>query len=119
MLKLRRTESMNIDVRIFFPDVLQKIDIPLERQFRMVSALHQNLNAARGGKFVELLVDLVERKNVMIFIALRPVKRAELAIHIANVGVIDVAVSDVSHDLASASAVTFLLSQVLPHISQR
>ena len=40
MLKLRRTEPVNIDVRIFFPDVTQQIDIPLERQFRMMPALH-------------------------------------------------------------------------------
>src|SRR5205085_11940854 len=36
MLKLRRTEPVNVDLRIFFPDVLQKIDIPLESEFRMV-----------------------------------------------------------------------------------
>src|ERR1700757_4650755 len=40
MLKLWWTESVNIDVRIFFADVLQKIDVPLERQFRMMPALH-------------------------------------------------------------------------------
>ncbi len=49
----------------------------------------------------------------------RPVKRAELAIHIANVGVIDVAVRNVGHDLAPASAVTFFLGEISPHIGQR
>ena len=110
---------MNVDVRIFFSDVLQKIDIPAERQFRMMPALHQNLHTARGRKLVEFLVDLFERKNVVIFVALRPIKRAELAIHIANVRVIDVPVGDVSYDLASAAAVTFFLGQVSPHVCQR
>src|SRR5439155_25562888 len=32
MLKLRRTESENIDVRIYLPNVTQKIDIPLKSQ---------------------------------------------------------------------------------------
>src|SRR6266496_435545 len=40
MMKLRRTESVNIDVRIFFPYVMQEIDVPHERQFRMVPTLH-------------------------------------------------------------------------------
>src|ERR1051325_10831604 len=103
MLELRRTESVNVDVRIFFSDVLQKIDIPLEPQFRMMPALHQDLNTTRCCQFVEFLIELLARKHVMIFVALRPVKRAELAINVADVRVIDVAVGDVSHDLASAS----------------
>ena len=61
MLKLGRAESVNIDVRIFFPNVRQQIEIPMERQLRMMPALHQNLRAARGGKFVDLLIDLLER----------------------------------------------------------
>ena len=40
MLELWWAESVNVDMRIFFPDVLQKIDIPLERQLRVMSALH-------------------------------------------------------------------------------
>src|SRR5260370_6453256 len=109
MLELRRAESMNVDVRIFFSDVLQKIDIPAERQFRMMPALHQNLHTARGRKLVEFLVDLFERKNVLILLALRPIKRAELAIHIANGRVLNVPVGEVRYDLAAPYAVTFFL----------
>ena len=32
MLELRRTESVNVDVRIFLPDVMQQIEIPVEWQ---------------------------------------------------------------------------------------
>jgi hypothetical protein len=38
---------VDINVRIFFPDVMQKIDVPLELQFRMMPTLHQYLNPAR------------------------------------------------------------------------
>src|SRR4029434_2340173 len=40
MLKLRRTESVNIDVRILFADVSEKSDIPVEPQLRMMPPLH-------------------------------------------------------------------------------
>jgi hypothetical protein len=40
MLELRRTESVNVDVRIVVPNVLQKIDVPRERQLRMMATLH-------------------------------------------------------------------------------
>ena len=45
MLKLRRTESVDVNVRIFFANMPQQFDVPIERQFRMMAALHQNLDA--------------------------------------------------------------------------
>src|SRR4029450_5448832 len=116
MLKLRWTESVNIDVRIFFPEVTQQIDVPFERQFRVIPALHQDLNTAGSRKFVELLIDLFERKAVMILILLRSIKRAELAVNVANVCVVDVSIDNVGDDLASASAVAFRLCQIAPCI---
>lgn len=74
-------------------------------------ALHQNLNTADGRKFVELLIDLLERKHVMILILFRSIKRAELAVNIANVRVIDVSIDDVGDDLASTSGVTFAFAK--------
>src|SRR6266496_2641835 len=111
MLKLRRTESVNVDVRIFFTDVLQKIDVPLERQFRMMPALHQDLHSSCRSEFVEFLIKLLEAQHVMIFVAFGPIKRAELAVNVADVCVVDVAIYDVGHDLAAASAVAFGLCQ--------
>src|SRR4029450_11492726 len=55
----------------------------------------------------------------MIFVALGPIKRTEFAVNVANVRVIDVAVGDVSHDLASASAVPFFFGQISPRVCQR
>src|SRR4030095_15535244 len=119
MLKLRRTKPVNIDVRIFFPNVTQKIDVPLEGQFRMMPPLHQNLNTTDGGKFVEFLIDLLEREDVTILILLRSLKCADLAVDIHNVRVIDVSIDDVGDNLASTSGVTFRLCQIAPHIGQR
>jgi hypothetical protein len=119
MLKLRRTESVNIDVRIFFADVVQEIDVPLERQFRMMPALHQYLHSTCSSEFVQLLIKLLEAQHVMIFVAFGPVKRAELAVHVADIRVIDVAIHDVGHDLAAAAAVTFRLRQIAPRIGKR
>jgi len=40
MLKLRRAESVNL-MWGYFAGYAAKIDVPLERQFRMMPALHQ------------------------------------------------------------------------------
>src|SRR5688500_13171285 len=85
----------------------------------MMTALHQNLHPAHGGKFVEFLIELFPAQNVVIFVLLRPVERAELAVNVANVRVVDVAIDDVSHDLTSAIAVAGTLRQVAPHSGQR
>ena len=110
---------MNVDVRILFPNVMQEIDIPLKRQFRVMSALHQDLNSAYRGEFIELLIDLLEGKNIMVRITLGPIKSAKLAVDIADVRVVDVSVYDVGDDLASPAAVTFRLCQIAPAISKR
>src|SRR5205085_3120360 len=83
MLQLRRTEPVNVDVRIFFADVPEQIQIPLERQLRMVPALHQDLNPAGRGKFVEFLVELLAAQNVMVRVFFGPIKSAELAVNVA------------------------------------
>ena len=60
MIELRRAEAVDVDVRIFFPDVAEQIEIPIDAELRMMTALHQNLHAADRGQLVELLVDLLE-----------------------------------------------------------
>ena len=109
---------MDVDVRIFFADVPEQIEIPIESQRRMVPALHQDLNPARGGKFVELLVELFAAQNVMVGVFLGAIKRAELAVNIANIRVIDVAIDDVSHDLAPVIIVAGGLGEVAPGIGE-
>src|SRR2546430_1221171 len=99
MLELWWAESVNIDVRIFLPDVMQEIDIPVEPELGMVSALHQNLHTAGGAQLVEFRIELFEGNDVMIRIFFRAIKRAEFAINVADIGVVDVAIDDVGDDL--------------------
>src|ERR1043166_7817060 len=107
MVKLRRSEPVNVDVRIFFADVLQKIDVPLERQFRVMPALHQDLHSSGSSELVQLLIKLLEGQHVMIFVAFGAIKRAELTVNVANVRVVYVPIEDVGHDFAAAATVAF------------
>ena len=112
MLELRRAESVDVDVRIFFPDVAEQIEIPIEAELRMMPALHQDLHAAGRGQFVELLIELLAREHVVVGILLGPIKRAELAIDVADVGVVDVAIDDVGDDFATAAVVAFRFARL-------
>ncbi len=71
MLELRRAETVDVDLGIFFPDVMEEIDIPIEAELRMMTALHQDLHAARCGQLIQLLVELFARENVMIVVPSR------------------------------------------------
>ena len=84
-----------------------------------MAALHENLDAADRRQFVELLVDLVERQDVMIVVALGAVERAELAVHVADVRVVDVAVDDVGDDLVALAIVGGGLGLVAAGIGER
>ena len=55
----------------------------------------------------------------MIVIALGPIKCAELAIHVTDIRIIDIAIGDISNDLATASAVMFFFREIAPHACQR
>ena len=90
----------------FVFDVRQQIEIPLLGQLGMMPALHQNLRAAERDGFLDLLVHLVERDDVGIVVLFHAIKRAELAIDVADVGVIDVAIDDVGDDLVAAAVVS-------------
>src|SRR4029078_6244138 len=85
----------------------------------MMPSLHQDLNTANGRKFVEITIDLLKRKDEMILILLRSIKRAELAVNVANVCIVDVSIDNVGDDLSSASGITFRLCQIAPRIGKR
>jgi len=72
-----------------------------------------------GSQFIELLVNLLDTQNVMIGILLRAVKRAELAIDIADIGVIHVTINNVGHDLAAAPIVCIVLGGLAAVIRKR
>ena len=81
-------------------DVAQQVEIPLERDVRVVPALHQDLDAAERLGLVDLRADLLVRQRPA-FAVLRPaIERAEAAVGDADVRVVDVAVDDVGDDAA-------------------
>ena len=67
--------------------------------------LHQDLDPASGGQFIELLIDLRMGDDVGIGLFLRPVKGTELAIDVADVRVVDVPVDDVGDDLVAPTVI--------------
>ena len=55
----------------------------------------------------------------MIVVPFGPIKRAELAVNVADIGVIDVAIDDVGDNLAAPFPVMFFFRQVASRVSQR
>src|SRR6185436_2437416 len=101
MNEFARAESVDIDLRILPFDMREQIQIPLHRKFGMMPALHQNLSAAESKRLFDFLVHLLVSDHVGIIVLLGPVKRAEFAINVANVGVIDIAIDDIGDDLVT------------------
>src|SRR5438552_4157096 len=119
MLKLRWTKAVDINMRIFFANVPEQFEVPVERQRRVVSALHQDLNTTRGGKFVQFLIELLASEHIVIFILLGAIERTKLAVNVADVRVIDVTIDDVSDDLTATRTVTRSFRQIAPGIGER
>src|SRR5208282_2022332 len=113
-----RAEAVNVDLREPAFDVREQIEIPLLRQLRVMPALHQNLRAAQRDGFLDFPVHLVEGDDVGVVVLFHTIKRAELAIDIADVGVIDIAVNDVSDDIVAATIEILCLGELAAMISE-
>jgi len=85
---------MNVDGMMLL-DVAHQLEVPLERDIRVVSALKQDLHAADGLALVDLGADLLEAQHVAFVVLGAAIERAELAIGHADVGVVDVPVDDI------------------------
>ncbi len=85
----------------------------------MVPALHQNLRAAEREGFLDFPVHLVQRDDVGVIVLFHAIERAELAIDIADVGVIDVAVNDVGDDVVAAPVEILRLGQLPAAVGER
>ena len=79
-------------------DVAQQIEIPLERDVRIVPALDEDLDAAERLHFIDLRADLLVAERPSFVVLGTPVERAESAVGDADVGVIDISVDDVRDD---------------------
>ena len=119
MNKLARAESVNVDLRKFVPNVREQVQVPLLVELRVMAALHQDLRATERDRLLDFLVDLVEGDHVRVVLFFRPPKRAELAVHVADVGVVYIAIDVVGGDLIAAPVVGIGLGQAAAAIRQR
>jgi hypothetical protein len=119
MDELAGAEPVNVNPRKPGLDVRQKLQIPVEGELRMMPPLHQDLRPAEGDRFLDLPIHFLMRDDMGVLVGLTAVERAKLAIDIADVGVIDVPIDNVSDDLVAASLMRVRLSKLPPLIRQR
>ena len=119
MDELAGAKAVDVDLREFAFDVREQIEIPLLGQLGMMPALHENLRAAECERLLDLLVHLGERDDVGIVVLLRAVERAEFAIDVADVGVIDVAINDVSDDFVATTIVGIFPGNLTSPVGER
>ena len=79
-------------------DVAHQIQIPLERDIRIVPALEQDLHTTQCLRLLDLLADLLERQGVPFPMLWPTIEGAESTVRNTDVRVVDVAVDDVGHD---------------------
>src|SRR4051794_32051913 len=119
MNELAGTEPVNVNGWKLPFDVGKQIQVPLQRQLRMVPALHQDLGAAERDGLFNLLIDFVMGDYVRILVSLDPVEGAELAVNIADVCIIDIAVHDIADDLVPATIIGINFGKVPASICER
>ena len=78
-----------------------------------------NLRAAERDGFLDFFVHLLKRDNVSVLVLLHAIKRAELAIDVADIGVIDVAVHDVGDDVVAATVEILGLGELAAAVGKR
>lgn len=58
-------------------DVAHEVQVPLERDVRVVSTLDPDLNPAKGLRLLDLGADLLERERVALTVFGTPIERAK------------------------------------------
>ena len=79
-------------------DVAHQVQVPLERDVRVVAALDEDLDATERLGLLDLRTDLLERQRVPLAVFWPAVKGAEPAVGDADVRVVDVPVDDIRDD---------------------
>ena len=92
-----RTKAVNMDGVIAL-DILEQFEIPLERDVRVVAALHENLHATQRLDFVDLRTNLLIAERPPFVVLGASVEGTKAAIRHTDVGVVDVAVHDIRDD---------------------
>src|ERR1043166_4827681 len=80
MNELAGAESVDIDAGKFIFDMRKQIQVPIQGQLWVMSALHQNLGPPQRDRFFNLPVDFGVRDHISIGISLHAVESTELAI---------------------------------------
>src|SRR5262245_58283472 len=94
VLDLRRRQRVQVDL-VARLDGAEEILVVVDSEIRMVSALHEETRAAERERLLDLLEDDGLRQQVALARVARPaVERAELAVRVADVGVVEVPVYD-------------------------
>ena len=91
-MDLRRAEAVDVDLRKVALDVAQQLFVPLELEFRVQSALHQDLVAAQVDRLLDFLQQHVALEHIAFRVFGLAKERAEIAHGRADVRVVDVAV---------------------------
>lgn len=112
-------EAMDVEAGEFFADVRQQVEIPLFGQLGVMPTLHEDLVAAQRNGFLDLAVHFSVRNHVGVGVLLGAPEGAELAVNVADVGVVDVAVHDVGDRVGPAPAVRGDAVELAATISQR
>src|SRR5436190_11950370 len=119
MYELTGAEPMDVDLRKLAFEVRQQIQIPLHRQFGVMPSLHQNLSTSQRYCLLDLLIYLLKGDYISITVFLCTIKRAELAVHIADIGVVDITINDVVNDVILANVVCIAFRKLPSPVRQR
>ena len=111
-------ETVNVDRGKLGFDVMKLVQIPLERQLRMMAALQQYLRPAQGQHLLDLTVYLRVRDHISVGVLLRSIKGAEFAENIADVGIIYISVNLVSDNPVASAPKIPRLGQLPPPVGQ-
>ena len=87
-------------------DVAHQIQIPLERDIRIVPTLEQDLHTTQCLRLLDLLADLLKRQGVPFPMLRTTIEGAEATVRNTDVRVVDVAVDDVGNDTAGMLRLT-------------
>ena len=117
--ELARAEAMHVKTGKFPAHVIEQLKVPLLGQLRVMTALHENLRAAERDGLLDLAVQLAERDHVAVGVLLGAVERAELAVDVADVRVVDIAIDDVSDHVITLPAVSRAPDQLPAAVCER
>ena len=86
---------------ILAANALEELLEPVDAEFGIHAALNHDLRRTLIGRVLNALEHLVVRHRIAFFVLLGPEERAERAVHVADVRVVDRRVDDVGDDVAA------------------